>query len=92
MGYFCNGASFLFRGGGVTRKTVLLFQTTHCMYIYYDQCEQLWRKNKNTGSNYVWLKQDCNLDAHIIFKSECDQFYATLAQQNDKQIDTMIIM
>ena len=27
---------------------------------------------KNSGSNYVWLTQDCNIDAKI--KSECDQF------------------
>ena len=29
---------------------------------------------QNSGSNYVWLTQDCNIDAKIIFKSECDQF------------------
>ena len=29
---------------------------------------------QNSGSNYVWLTQDCNIDANIIFKSECDQF------------------
>ena len=29
---------------------------------------------QNSGSNYIWLTQDCNIDAKIIFKSECDQF------------------
>ena len=29
---------------------------------------------QNSGSNYVWLTQDCNIDVKIIFKSECDQF------------------
>ena len=29
---------------------------------------------QNSGSNYVWLPEDCNIDAKIIFKSECDQF------------------
>ena len=29
---------------------------------------------QNCGSDYVWLTQDYNIDAKIIFKSECDQF------------------
>ena len=29
---------------------------------------------QNSGGNYVWLTQDCNIDYNIIFKSECDQF------------------
>ena len=29
---------------------------------------------QNCGSNYVWLTQDYNINAKIIFKSECDQF------------------
>ena len=29
---------------------------------------------QNCGSNYVCLTQDYNIDANIIFKSECDKF------------------
>ena len=33
--------------GGAGRKTILLiFQPTHLLYIYYDQYEKIWRKNK----------------------------------------------
>ena len=29
---------------------------------------------QNSGSNYVRLTQNCNIDANILLKSECDQF------------------
>ena len=44
------------------------------MYTCHPGLDMLVAFFQNNGSNYAWLTQDCNIDANIIFKSECDQF------------------
>ena len=47
----------------------------HCKNIHLSRWIRYVSSNfQNCGSNYVWLIQDYNIDAKIIFVSECDQF------------------